>query len=609
MCGISGIINQNNRAIEKNEIEKINTLIKHRGPDDEGYFFAKNFAFGHRRLSILDLSKDGHQPMHYLDRYTITYNGEVYNYIEIKNELLALGYEFNSHTDTEVILASYAHWGEDCVNKFNGMWAFAIYDKENETIFCSRDRFGIKPFYYTVIDNKFIFGSEIKQLLEFHHERFVNKKILIDFLVAGAIEHTNETFFENIYKLEQSHNLSYNLNNQSIEIKKYYNLSKEIENQNFTLEESISSYRETFTRAIELRLRSDVKVGSCLSGGLDSSAISAIAGDIYHKNSGKKLTAIHAKSIEKKTDESAYAKIVAQSSNLELHVVEPQNSDFLENIDELIYTMEEPYGGASVYMQYFVMKEAKKLNCKVMLDGQGGDETLLGYNRYFVLYLKEVLKKEGFKRFLEEVKEIKEKSSQSSFKILFYLVGMSLASLRIRVHKRDFSFVKHDYLSLSNYHFLYDIANASGSDKALQNLEIMKTNLPVLLKVEDKNSMRNSIETRLPFIDYKCIEKSLSIKSRFKMYQGWTKYILRKTIDPILPSNIVWRKNKFAFEAPSDVWIQEMDKNILKESKILKEISNIDTLLSKYDSLKSEYKWRLINITKWEQMFNVKISS
>lgn len=176
MCGISGIIDKSNNKIINEDIKVINDLIYHRGPDDEGFYFGKNFAFGHRRLSILDLSSDGHQPMTYLDKYVITYNGEVYNYLEIKEELLKCGYTFYSHTDTEVILASYDKWGENCVNKFNGMWAFAIYDKEKNIIFCSRDRFGVKPFYYTQVDNKFIFGSEIKQLLQFYSERYVNKK-------------------------------------------------------------------------------------------------------------------------------------------------------------------------------------------------------------------------------------------------------------------------------------------------------------------------------------------------------------------------------------------------------------------------------------------------
>jgi asparagine synthase (glutamine-hydrolysing) len=188
-------------------------------------------------------------------------------------------------------------------------------------------------------------------------------------------------------------------------------------------------------------------------------------------------------------------------------------------------------------------------------------------------------------------------------------MGMTLSSLRIFIHKKDFSFIKKSYLSISNYSFLHDISNASSSDRELQNLEIMRTNLPLLLKVEDKNSMRNSIETRLPFIDYRCIESGISIKSSFKMYSGWTKYILRKIIDNILPKSIVWRKNKFAFEAPSDIWIEKMDKNMLLDSKILNEISNIDELLKRYDTLKSEYRWRLVNITKWEKQFNVKISS
>jgi asparagine synthase (glutamine-hydrolysing) len=373
------------------------------------------------------------------------------------------------------------------------------------------------------------------------------------------------------------------------------------------MDESVQEYKKRLYRAVELRLRSDVKVGTCLSGGLDSSSLCAIASRLYHQNSSDRFMVIHAKSIEKKTDESFYAKVVAMECGLDLHIVEPSSEDFLKSMDELIYTMEEPYGGASVYMQYFVMQEAKRLGCKVMLDGQGGDETLLGYNRYFVLYLKEVLRQDGFRAFIREANLVKENSSQSLSKILFYLLGISLASLRVAVHKREFSFIKSRYLSLSNYSFLYDISKASSSDKKLQDLEIMRTNLPLLLKVEDKNSMRNSIETRLPFIDYRAVENALSIKSRFKMFGGWSKYILRKSVESILPKSIVWRKKKFAFEAPSDVWIEKMDKSILKESKILNRISDMDTLLERYDSLKSEYRWRLINIAKWESRFDVKI--
>lgn len=359
MCGISGIIDKNNKLITKEEIKKINNLIYHRGPDDEGFYFGSNFAFGHRRLSIIDLSSDGHQPMDYMQKYIITYNGEIYNYIEIKNELLKDGYTFKSNTDTEVILASYDKWGENCVNKFNGMWAFAIYDKEKNIIFCSRDRFGIKPFYYTEVDNKFIFGSEIKQLLEFYTERYVNKKILMDYLIIGFEEHTNETFFENVYKLKQSHNLIYNLRNHSCDVYRYYDINFDKSVTDLNEENSIRLYKKKFIDSIKLRLRSDVKIGTCLSGGLDSSSITSIASQEYQKKSSNKFTAIHAKSIEDKTDESKYAKKVANYCNIDLNIVEPSSKDFLNNIDEVVYTQEEPFGSPSIFMQYLLMKKVK----------------------------------------------------------------------------------------------------------------------------------------------------------------------------------------------------------------------------------------------------------
>ena len=198
-----------------NDIRDMNNLIIHRGPDDEGYYLENNFGLAHRRLAILDLSKDGHQPMHYngiCGNYTIVFNGEIYNYIELKAELMEEGYKFSSNTDTEVILASYDKWGDKCVNKFNGMWAFAIYNKESNIIFCSRDRFGIKPFYYTTVNEKFIFGSEIKQLLVFTENNIVNTNILLDYVKFNLLEHNNETFFQNIFKLLPSHNLIYDLN-------------------------------------------------------------------------------------------------------------------------------------------------------------------------------------------------------------------------------------------------------------------------------------------------------------------------------------------------------------------------------------------------------------
>jgi len=602
MCGISGIINKNSKNVKPNEIKNINALISHRGPDDEGFYYEKNFAFAHRRLSILDLGAKGHQPMHYLDKYVITYNGEIYNYIEIKKELLEDGYVFHSDTDTEVILASYAKWGENCVNKFNGMWAFSIHDKVKNIIFSSRDRFGIKPFYYTEIDNKFIFGSEIKQLLFFYKDRYVNKKALLDYLVFNFEEYSNETFFENIFKLEQSHNLIYDIKKNSYEIKRYYSIEVDKKLKNIDEDAAIKRYKNALEEAIKLRLRSDVKVGTCLSGGLDSSSIATIASNLYQKESDLKFTAIHAKSIDEETDESSFAKLVATHCNLDLKIIEPQNKDFLNSIDEVIYTQEEPFGGPSAFMQYFVMKKAKEESCKVMLDGQGGDETLLGYNRYYILYLKKI----RFINIFKELKNIKDKSSQTFSKILFYYIAMRFSSLRLLIHKRKSSFIKQRYLKYLSINLIKDISNASKNDQELQKLELSKMNLPMLLKCEDKNSMRHSIETRLPFIDFNLVQETVSFDVKLKLKYGWSKYILRKSIDTLLPKEIVWRKNKFGFEAPSDLWINKYDlelSKVVQKSLIIAEIT--DNL--HWDDLSNRDKWKIFNIAKWETLYDVKI--
>lgn len=600
MCGISGIINKYNKPVNQDEIRKINDLISHRGPDDDGFYFEKNFAFGHRRLSILDLSSDGHQPMHYLDKYSITYNGEVYNYLEIKNELQKDGYIFKSHTDTEVILASYDKWQEECVNKFNGMWAFAIYDKQKEIIFCSRDRFGIKPFYYTEINNKFIFGSEIKQLLEFYNTRFVNKKILMDYLVIGFENHTSETFFENILQLEQSHNLIYDLKTNKLNTSKYYDVNRinMIKNES----DSIEEYKNRLLESVELRLRSDVKVGTCLSGGLDSSSIAAIASKKYLEKSGNKFSAIHAKSTQSSNDESGFAKEVSDYCKLDLNIVQPSREEFLDNIDEVIYTQEEPFGGPSIFMQYFVMKKAKDINCTVMLDGQGGDETLLGYERYYPAYLISL----GFRKVIKGIFNASKNSKLSKKQLIQYFIYFTSSKIRSKNLKKKNSFIKDEYINKISEDILGKNTTSYRNLFNLQHIEIFSTQMPHLLRYEDRNSMRHSIETRLPFLDYKVLETALSTNNNYKIKDGWTKYLLRKAVNEILPQNIVWRKNKFGFEAPTKSWLSGIDhdmKKIIKKSNIINKISNN----IEFDKLDNKQKWKIFNIAKWEQIYNVKI--
>ena len=599
MCGISGIINKNNKSVEELLILHMTNIIAHRGPDSSGSYLYKNIAFGHRRLSILDLSSSGHQPMKYLDDLVITYNGEIYNFIEIREELIQKGYIFDSNSDTEVILKAYHCWGKTCVNYFNGMWSFSILDIKQKIVFCSRDRFGVKPFYYIENNDLFSFGSEISQLLPFLPNRILNKKVALDYLISGIEECSNETFFKDIYLLKGGHNLVFDLQTNSYEIERYYNLK--LSDQKNT---SVDDYIQELKRSITLRLRSDVKVGTCLSGGIDSSTISSFASKLY-QNSNEKFMAIHAKSSEYKTDESEFAKIVSKIANINLNFVEPSYSDFKSNILSIIKIQQEPFGSLSIIMQYFVFKKAKELGCIVMLDGQGGDETLLGYERYYPAIVKS-------KKGIAKLKALLQSSKNSRLSLLDtikYQYYFSNYKLRLKRLKFKNSFYKSEILNEYESEELRIISESYNDISILQKNEIESSQLPHLLKYEDRNSMANSIESRLPFLDYKLVELSLNTNNSLKIKDGWTKFILRKAAETILPKEIVWRKTKLGFNAPEKTWTKEFENEMIKEieqSEILNNFIHFKKLYFKNLDLRT--KWRLYNFSVWEKEFKVKLN-
>ena len=599
MCGIGGIINKNNKSVEELLIHQMTDIIAHRGPDSSGSYLYKNIAFGHRRLSILDLSSSGHQPMKYLDDLVITYNGEIYNFIEIREELIQKGYIFDSNSDTEVILKAYHCWGKTCVNYFNGMWSFSILDIKQKIVFCSRDRFGVKPFYYIENNDLFSFGSEISQLLPFLPNRILNKKVALDYLISGIEECSNETFFKDIYLLKGGHNLVFDLQTNSYEIERYYNLK--LSDQKNT---SVDDYIQELKRSITLRLRSDVKVGTCLSGGIDSSTISSFASTIY-QNSNEKLMAIHAKSSEYKTDESEFAKIVSKIANINLNFVEPSYSDFKSNILSIIKIQQEPFGSLSIIMQYFVFKKAKELGCIVMLDGQGGDETLLGYERYYPAIVKS-------KKGIAKLKALLQSSKNSRLSLLDtikYQYYFSNYKLRLKRLKFKNSFYKSEIINEYESEELRIISESYNDISILQKNEIVSSQLPHLLKYEDRNSMANSIESRLPFLDYKLVELSLNTNNSLKIKDGWTKFILRKAAETILPKEIVWRKNKLGFNAPEKTWTKEFENEMIKEIQQSEILNNfIDFKKLYFKNLDLRTKWRLYNFSAWEKEFKVKLN-
>ena len=596
MCGISGIINKNNQAVDLREIKKITDIVSHRGPDGEGFLLENNFALGHRRLAIIDISNVSDQPMWYEDKYAIVFNGEIYNYLEIKSDLEKLGYAFKTKSDTEVILIAYECWGNDCIKRFNGMWSFCIYDKKKNILFCSRDRFGIKPFYYIDGVNSFVFGSEIKQLLPYA-KMTVNKKVLLDYLVLNLEEQSDETFFEGIQRLQPSHNLVYDLQTHKKHFERYYSLEYKPEIGKLSITDAVFQCKTDLIDSIKLRLRSDVEVGTCLSGGLDSSSIAAIVAKEFKLDANFK--GIHAKSSEKYTDESHFAQIVADAGNINIVYTEPSEDYFKTHIEAVTMIQEEPIGGPSVFMQYAVFEKAKQEGCIVMLDGQGGDETLLGYERYFPSLLNDA----SFFRKIVEMFKYSRKSRLSFLTVLMYYFYFKYPGLRRKRLLMKCSFIKKEYLDSIDTSILFELSNAYKSPFELQKIEITRTQLPHLLKYEDKNSMAHSIEARLPFLDYRTVENAVSFNPKFKINDGWSKFILRKATNEYLPEEIGWRRNKRSFESPR-TWLN--DKNyfmsVIKESIILAKIgTDINSKLSE------DIIWKLFSIALWEKKFGVKI--
>lgn len=602
MCGISGVVNRDNSPVNADVINRMNRLIEHRGPDGNGTFFGSNFALGHQRLSILDLSEDGKQPMTFASDYTMVFNGEVYNYIELKEELVSAGFEFRTKTDSEVILAAYKHWGTDCVKRFNGMWSFVIYDHQRNVLFGSRDRFGIKPFYYTVNEKVFGFGSEIKQLLDFQGTIAANKDVLIQYLISGLEEHSNETFFKNILKLDPGSNLEYNLLDHTFKISSYYSLEEKEGIENLDEKESIARYEQQLFEAVRLRMRSDVEVGSCLSGGMDSSAVVSMSAEVLRGESKNKMKSIHAKVEDDGLNESHFAKQVSDYCNTDMVTVQPTTEDFLSHIDAVIETQEEPFGSPSIFLQYFVLKKARELNCLVMLDGQGGDETLLGYERYYPAVIQ---RKKGFSR-IKEFNRIAKHSRLSKLELLKYYFYFTNDKLRVRRLKKKHAHFKDSVWDQFDSTLLKEYADRYLNIFELQKLEITRTQLPHLLKYEDKNSMAHSVETRLPFLDYKCVELALSINNDYKIIDGWSKYVLRKATENRLPKEVVWRRSKLGFNAPESRWLGEAAKNMqeaVQGSALLNELLDMDKF--NFAELDMRSKWRYFNVAKWEQIYKV----
>jgi asparagine synthase (glutamine-hydrolysing) len=601
VCGIFGLVTKTG-PVDADQVGQLTDLVAHRGPDGRGVRVSGNVGLGHRRLAIIDLSEDGAQPMR--DRrypIWITYNGEIYNYLELRAELEALGFTFHTASDTEVLLTAYVCWGEKCLERFNGMWSFAIHDERDNTLFCARDRFGVKPFYYVNTPKEFAFGSEIRQLLPLIKRRVADDDLVSDFLVCGLSDHTNRTFFEGVEKLPPGHRLRVNVSTGQFDVARYYALKPQLTKVDDA--NAPHSLKDLLDDATRLRLRSDVRVGTCLSGGLDSSTVASLAAKRYSLNSNEAFYAITAVSQQTSNNEEKYAAEVATKSGLNWLRTEPTYEEFASTAETLLDVQEEPFAGPSIMMQYEVMRTARLHGVIVLLDGQGGDETLLGYHRYYAAWLLDHLNRGGIAGFLSAFRAAMQ-AGLSPLRLIMYLLGAGSAGIRSAFYRWRYSFLKKPRLPEALRRF----ARTTRDALAMQVLEITETNLPMLLRFEDKNSMRFGIETRLPFLDYRFVEFALGLSTRVKLNKGWTKWPLRAAAQDILPATICWRKDKIGFAAPDQIWLNRHSPVMYTKvinSALLARYVDMKALKRRFHQLDLGMRWRLYCVALWGERFQV----
>lgn len=605
MCGICGIINFDGQKVNSSDLEKMMKRMKHRGPDDEGIFTDNNCGLGFVRLSILDLSSAGNQPMFSSDnRYVIVFNGEVFNYVEIRKELSSK-YAFQTNTDTEVILASFQEWGQDCVNMFNGMWAFVIYDKIEKTLFISRDRFGIKPFFYYIDKNRLIFASDIPPILEvLHLKPQPDDQSIYDYLVFNRTNHTEKTFFKNIKKLPHAHNII--IQDKNMLISKWYDLRKKVNNP-FNNE---AEFIESLLLSIKQQLRSDVPVGACLSGGLDSSTIVSLILKYFDKPFIHTFSAVYEKGM--KEDESYF---IEEFNDLvrNMHFTKPTAGSLLNEINTFVEAMVEPIPGTSEYAEFKVMELAKK-HCTVILNGQGADEEMAGYLVFFGYFFKELFFKYGFLTLLREIKAYKKyhPSNIGIVAFLFFLLPNAF--------KNNITFAGKNYISKD---FSKRFKASPELTKTLYGSNTLKESLLNHFEYKfehhliwaDRSGMWFSLETRFPFLDHRFVERVLALNHDKIIYKGITKKILRDSMVDILPESIRMRMDKVGYETPEDDWFRTPNFQ-----SFIQEIINSDSFRRRNyfdpDKIDRDYKrhlnrkinigkdiWKWVHLELWFRIF------
>jgi len=543
MCGIAGQYCYDGGRPDRLLLSAMSERLTHRGPDGEGTHVGGNAGLVHRRLAIIDLSPDGLQPMTNEDRTLwLVFNGEIYNFIELREELLHKGHTFYSKSDTEVILHAYEEWGHTCLSRFNGMWAFALWDERNQELFCARDRFGIKPFYYAEAGGSFLFASEIKALLAHPAVgKRPDNETLCTYLAWGVQDHSSRTMFAGIAQIEPAHALVVTKDGIKPPFR-YWDVPVNPAIRGGEGDPAVAArLRDLLLDATRIHTRSDVPVGTCLSGGIDSSALTATINALIRSDApesvGERQKTFSVVFPGTRFDESRYIDEVVAATGVDADRTEPVPGQLKEDLGHLVYLQDEPFGSLSIYAQYCVMRLAQK-KVKVVLDGQGADELMAGYLGYQGSYIRGLIRQFRWGAAAREIA-----GSLRRHRAFFASARQQLA---VRKNRRDL--LKCRAAPLDRY---------SGSLDAVLHRELLSTNLPALLHYEDRNAMGFSLESRVPYLDVRLVEYIASLPLSQKIRGGCTKIALRAAIKGLVPESVRRRGDKMGFVTPEECWMKE----------------------------------------------------
>lgn len=633
MCGIAGylgfpVVRAEPSWLTGERLEAMLGRMVHRGPDDWGMaLFSPEVAIakadplhitwipspqlqlglGHRRLSILDLSPAGHQPMTTAEKdLWITFNGEIYNYIELRAEL-ARYTTFRTGTDTEVLLAAYRAWGHGMFQRLDGMYAFALWDAKKETLLCARDPMGIKPFYYYLGHEQFLFASEPKAVLAgLRTAGHADMARIAEFLVLGISDYDEGTSYLEVKQLRGGQWLEISPKGAT-RLQTFWQPSQSVLLNEVDIPTLV---RDTLDLAVRRQLRADVPVGTCLSGGLDSGSIAAS----IHQQIDTEAVNFQALTLVNNDfdgDESELARLTAEHSRVSWQAVKPEQNDLSEDVRQMISLMDEPFGSLSILGQYKVMQRARQLHLKVMLDGQGGDEVFLGYPRLAQFLVGEYFFGGDIRSAIYEWRALRRNASQSLFASVmsnayFRLPRLAVQRNRMRVRNViDLDFLNHLRLEIADD--LYGAKNLY----EMQVKELTRYVLPSLLRYEDRNSMAFGVEARVPLLALNLVDLGLRLPAKWKVRDGWTKYALRKAMEQRLPLPVLWCSRKRGFEVPQRRWLNILRPHLAEWLKDLPQDFpiNADAILGRIDGkeAQSHWFWRCLSVSLWVRFSGVQL--